>query len=105
MACGATGIADGRADIVTCQRIVACLAQHRGMEIGGEAAEPAGTGMTATTGATGPTIVHPAHALGPRVVRALPTFRLRLVDLVDELLDRMEADGRLRFTLDGNARR
>ncbi len=29
------------------------------------------------------------------------TFRLRLVDLVDQLLARMEADGRLRFTLDG----
>lgn len=29
------------------------------------------------------------------------TFRLRLVDLVDELLVRMESDPRLRFTLDG----
>jgi alpha-mannosidase len=29
------------------------------------------------------------------------SFRLRLVDLVDELLARMEADSRMRFTLDG----
>jgi mannosylglycerate hydrolase len=29
------------------------------------------------------------------------TFRLRLVDLVDELLERMTADSRLHFTLDG----
>jgi len=29
------------------------------------------------------------------------TFRLRLVDLVDELLARMDADPRMRFTLDG----
>jgi predicted dehydrogenase len=36
-----SGIADGRADIVTCQRIVARLARDRGIEIGGEAAEPA----------------------------------------------------------------
>ena len=30
-------------------------------------------------------------------------FRLRLVDLVDQLLERMAADDRLRFTLDGQA--
>ncbi len=35
-----SGIADGRADIVTCQRIVARLAKDRGIDIGGEAAEP-----------------------------------------------------------------
>ena len=29
------------------------------------------------------------------------TFRMRLVELVDRLLERMEADPRLRFTLDG----
>jgi alpha-mannosidase len=29
------------------------------------------------------------------------TFRIRLVDLIDRLLDEMEADERLRFTLDG----
>jgi myo-inositol 2-dehydrogenase/D-chiro-inositol 1-dehydrogenase len=33
-----TGIADGRADIVTCQRAIARLAEQRGIEIGGEAA-------------------------------------------------------------------
>lgn len=33
-----TGIADGRADIVTCQRIAAAWAARRGIEIGGEAA-------------------------------------------------------------------
>jgi myo-inositol 2-dehydrogenase/D-chiro-inositol 1-dehydrogenase len=33
-----TGIADGRADIVTCQRAIARLAAQRGIEIGGEAA-------------------------------------------------------------------
>ncbi len=39
-----SGIADGRADIVTCQRIVARLALDRGIEIGGEAAESVGAG-------------------------------------------------------------
>ena len=38
-----SGIADGRADIVTCQRIVARLALDRGIEIGGEAAGSAET--------------------------------------------------------------
>jgi predicted dehydrogenase len=33
-----TGIADGRADIVACQRMIARLAAQRGIEIGGEAA-------------------------------------------------------------------
>ena len=33
-----TGIADGRADIVTCQQAIARLAAQRGIEIGGEAA-------------------------------------------------------------------
>ena len=33
-----TGIADGRADTVTCQRAIARLAAERGIEIGGEAA-------------------------------------------------------------------
>ena len=33
-----TGIADGRADIVTCQRAIARFAVQRGIEIGGEAA-------------------------------------------------------------------
>ena len=33
-----TGIADGRTDIVTCQRAIARLAAQRGLAIGGEAA-------------------------------------------------------------------
>ncbi|HEX2754339.1 MAG TPA: Gfo/Idh/MocA family oxidoreductase [Candidatus Limnocylindrales bacterium] len=37
-----TGIADGRTDIVTCQRIAAAWAARRGIEIGGEAAEAEG---------------------------------------------------------------
>jgi predicted dehydrogenase len=37
-----TGIADGRIDIVTCQRVIARLAAQRGLEIGGEAAAVAG---------------------------------------------------------------
>ena len=31
------------------------------------------------------------------------TFRMRLVELVDQLLERMDSDPRLRFTLDGQA--
>jgi myo-inositol 2-dehydrogenase / D-chiro-inositol 1-dehydrogenase len=34
----AAGIAEGRADIVTCQRIVRRLADGRGIELAGEAA-------------------------------------------------------------------
>ena len=37
-----SGIADGRADIVTCQRVIARMARDRGIEIGGEAGESAG---------------------------------------------------------------
>jgi predicted dehydrogenase len=33
-----SGIADGRADIVTCQRMIACLARDRGVQFGGESA-------------------------------------------------------------------
>jgi myo-inositol 2-dehydrogenase/D-chiro-inositol 1-dehydrogenase len=36
------GIAEGRADIATCQRIVGRLAERRGAELGGEAAERGG---------------------------------------------------------------
>jgi myo-inositol 2-dehydrogenase/D-chiro-inositol 1-dehydrogenase len=36
-----TGIADGRTDIITCQRAIARLAAQRGLEIGGEAANVA----------------------------------------------------------------
>ena len=31
------------------------------------------------------------------------TFRMRLVELVDQLLERMERDSRMRFTVDGQA--
>jgi predicted dehydrogenase len=34
----AAGVAEGRADIVTCQRVAAVLARHEGITIGGEAA-------------------------------------------------------------------
>ena len=56
-----------------------------------------------TTPATGRTIVHliPHTHWDREWYEPFQTFRLRLVDLVDELLERMEADGRLRFTLDG----
>ena len=59
--------------------------------------------MTAATPATGRTIVHliPHTHWDREWYEPFQTFRLRLVDLVDELLERMEADGRLRFTLDG----
>jgi predicted dehydrogenase len=49
-----SGIADGRADIVTCQRIVARLALDRGIEIGGEAAESAMTTLARDTIAAAP---------------------------------------------------
>ena len=43
-----------------------------------------------------------AHPLGPRVVPSFQTFRLRLVDLLDDLLARMEGDpSYARFLLDG----
>jgi myo-inositol 2-dehydrogenase/D-chiro-inositol 1-dehydrogenase len=42
-----SGIADGRADIVTCQRIAARMAMDRGVEIGGEAAESGAAGAGA----------------------------------------------------------
>jgi len=46
-----SGIADGRADIVTCQRMIARMAQDRGIEIGGEAAESPGAAGAAGAGA------------------------------------------------------
>ena len=49
-----SGIADGRADIVTCQRIVARLAIERGIEIGGEAAGSAATTPARHTTAAAP---------------------------------------------------
>ena len=59
--------------------------------------------MTTATPQPGPTIVHlvPHTHWDREWYEPFQTFRLRLVDLVDQLLERMEADGRLRFTLDG----
>ncbi|HEX7196281.1 MAG TPA: alpha-mannosidase, partial [Candidatus Limnocylindria bacterium] len=59
--------------------------------------------MTAVSPQPGPTIVHlvPHTHWDREWYEPFQTFRLRLVDLVDQLLERMEADGRLRFTLDG----
>jgi len=59
--------------------------------------------MTPATSTAGPTIVHlvPHTHWDREWYEPFQTFRLRLVDLVDELLARMEADSRLRFTLDG----
>ena len=50
-----------------------------------------------------PTVVHliPHTHWDREWYEPFQTFRLRLVDLVDQLLERMEADSRLRFTLDG----
>ena len=50
-----------------------------------------------------PTVVHliPHTHWDREWYEPFQTFRLRLVDLVDELLARMESDSRLRFTLDG----
>jgi mannosylglycerate hydrolase len=59
--------------------------------------------VTPTTPAAAPTIVHliPHTHWDREWYEPFQTFRLRLVDLVDQLLERMEADSRLRFTLDG----
>ncbi|HUP54190.1 MAG TPA: alpha-mannosidase [Methylomirabilota bacterium] len=59
--------------------------------------------MTAVETAPTPTVVHlvPHTHWDREWYEPFQTFRLRLVDLVDELLERMEADSRLRFTLDG----
>jgi mannosylglycerate hydrolase len=59
--------------------------------------------MTAVTPDAGPTVVHlvPHTHWDREWYEPFQTFRLRLVDLIDQLLELMEADGRLRFTLDG----
>ena len=59
--------------------------------------------MTTVEPAAIPTVVHlvPHTHWDREWYEPFQTFRLRLVDLVDELLARMEADSRLRFTLDG----
>ena len=61
--------------------------------------------MTAVPPRTEPTVVHlvPHTHWDREWYEPLQTFRMRLVELIDELLARMEADPRLRFTLDGQA--
>jgi mannosylglycerate hydrolase len=61
---------------------------------------PAGTG---DRGATAPTVIHlvPHTHWDREWYEPFQVFRMRLVELVDELLDSMEADERLAFTLDG----
>ncbi len=54
---------------------------------------------------TEPTVVHlvPHTHWDREWYEPFQVFRMRLVDLIDELLERMSADERLRFTLDGQA--
>ena len=56
-------------------------------------------------GVTEPTIIHlvPHTHWDREWYEPFQTFRMRLVDLIDLLLERMDADPRLRFTLDGQA--
>ena len=88
------GIVEGRADIVTSQRIIARRAA---------ADRPAGRDRGA--GLTERTIVHlvPHTHWDREWYEPFQIFRMRLVALVDQLLERMERDPRLRFTLDGQA--
>ncbi len=54
---------------------------------------------------TEPTVVHlvPHTHWDREWYEPFQVFRMRLVDLIDELLERMSGDERLRFTLDGQA--
>ena len=54
---------------------------------------------------TEPTILHlvPHTHWDREWYEPFQTFRMRLVDLIDQLLERMAQDDRLRFTLDGQA--
>ncbi len=54
---------------------------------------------------TAPAIIHlvPHTHWDREWYEPFQTFRMRLVELVDQLLERMERDPRLRFTLDGQA--
>lgn len=65
----------------------------------------AATAQAATAGTASPerTIVHlvPHTHWDREWYLPFQTFRMRLVDLVDQLLDTMDADPHLRFTLDG----
>jgi mannosylglycerate hydrolase len=61
--------------------------------------------MTGTRGKTERTVVHlvPHTHWDREWYEPFQTFRMRLVELIDELLERMAEDPRLRFTLDGQA--
>jgi alpha-mannosidase len=59
--------------------------------------------ISGDAGATGPAIIHlvPHTHWDREWYEPFQVFRMRLVELVDQLLDSMEADDRLAFTLDG----
>lgn len=61
--------------------------------------------MTVAPGRKEPSVVHlvPHTHWDREWYEPFQTFRMRLVELIDQLLDRMDADPRLRFTLDGQA--
>ena len=61
--------------------------------------------MTGTPSRTERTVVHlvPHTHWDREWYEPFQTFRMRLVELIDQLLVRMEEDPRLRFTLDGQA--
>jgi mannosylglycerate hydrolase len=61
--------------------------------------------MTETHSSKEPTVVHlvPHTHWDREWYEPFQTFRMRLVELIDELLARMSEDPRLRFTLDGQA--
>ena len=65
-------------------------------------ADPAGSEL-ADERSDGPTIIHlvPHTHWDREWYEPFQVFRMRLVELVDQLLDSMEADDRLAFTLDG----
>jgi mannosylglycerate hydrolase len=61
--------------------------------------------VTATVAAGEPTLIHlvPHTHWDREWYQPFQVFRMRLVELIDLLLERMAADARLRFTLDGQA--
>ena len=112
-------IAAGLIDVVTCQAVARTLAELRGWPIGGEAAvEHALEPVESDQARRRPR--RPSHRrAAPRpqsertVIHLIPTppgiarwylpfqvFRMRLVTLIDLLLDRMAAQPGLSFTLD-----
>ncbi len=70
-----------------------------------DATRPASTGGPAAAQGGPRTIVHlvPHTHWDREWYQPFQTFRMRLVDLIDLLLERMAGDERLRFTLDGQA--